>query len=264
MRIFNREFSGYALVGILAGVYLAFAMVTGFVTTGHNTAIASESAGEHAVAAEEQAAAAEHHAVEASKQAEALHEMEAEEHEGFGEGEPAEHGGHGGHGEHHGITHSQVMNFIWHCLNFSILAIVLVKYLRKPISDGLRGRTEQIQARFDELEAKRQEAEKKYAEYERKLSGLEDEAKRILTTFVEQGQSEKEKIITQAHEAAERIKAQAEFYVQQELAKARVALQKEMADSAVEAAEELIRKNLTEQDHHQLISEYLERVVQKN
>ncbi len=259
MRIFNREFSGYALVGILAGVYLAFAMVTGFVTTGHDTAIASESAGEHAVVAEEHVAAGGEH-----QAAEALHQIEAEEHEGFGEGEPAEHGGHGGHGEHHGLTHSQVMNFIWHCLNFSILAIVLVKYLRKPISDGLRGRTEQIQARFDELEAKRQEAEKKYAEYERKLSGLEDEAKRILTTFVEQGQSEKEKIITQAHEAAERIKAQAEFYVQQELAKARVALQKEMADSAVEAAEELIRKNLTEQDHHQLISEYLERVVQKN
>ena len=91
MRIFNREFSGYALVGILAGVYLAFAMVTGFVTTGHDTAIASESAGEHAVVAEEHVAAGGEH-----QAAEALHQIEAEEHEGFGEGEPAEHGGHGG------------------------------------------------------------------------------------------------------------------------------------------------------------------------
>ncbi len=254
MRIFNREISGYALAGILAGAYLAFAMVTGFVTTGHDTAIASEAASEHAVAAEHAAAGA----------VEAEHQLAEEAHEGFGEGAPEHEGGHGGHGEHHGLTHSQIMNFIWHCLNFSILVIVLVKYLRKPISDGLRGRTEQIQARFDELEEKRKEAEKKYADYERKLSGLEDEAKRILTTFVEQGQAEKEKIITLAHEAAERIKAQAEFYVQQELAKAKVALQKEMADSAVAAAEELIRKNLTEQDHHKLISEYLERVVQKN
>ncbi len=256
MRIFNRDVGGYTLFGILAGVYLVFAMVTGFVSTGHEGAIASESA-EHQVAVHQEAVH------QASGETQALHEMEAEEHEGFGEGEPAEHGGHG-HGEHHGLTHSQVMNFIWHCLNFSILALVLVKFLRKPIADGLRGRTEQIQAKFDALEDKRKDAEKKYADYERKLSGLEDEAKRILTTFVEQGQSEKEKIIAQAHEAAERVKAQAEFYVQQELAKARVALQKEMADSAVAAAEELIRKNLTEQDHHKLISEYLERVVQKN
>jgi hypothetical protein len=29
-------------------------------------------------------------------------------------------------------------------------------------------------------------------------------------------------------------------------------------------AEDLIRKNLNEEDHHRLISEYLERVVQKN
>ena len=169
-----------------------------------------------------------------------------------------------GHGEHHGLTHSQVMNFIWHCLNFSILAFLLVKFLRKPITGALKGRTESIRAAFEELEAKRADAERKYAEYESKLSTMDEQAERILKTFTEQGESEKEKIIAQAHEAAERIKAQAEFYVQQELAKAKTELQTEAADMAVKMAEELIRKNLNEEDHHRLISEYLERVVQKN
>ncbi len=248
MRIFGRKITGYAIAGVLAGAYLAFAMVTGFVATDHGNAIASESAG-HEMAVQ-------HEAVAGHAEA-AVHEEAAGAHEAAAEGEAA-------HGEHHGLTHRQVMNFIWHCLNFTLLVLILVKYLRKPIADAFKGRTEQIQAKFDELEAQRKEAEKKYADYERKLSGLEDEAKRILTTFVEQGQAQKEKIIAQAHEASERVKAQAEFYVQQELAKAKVALQKDMADSAVSAAEELIRKNLTEQDHHKLISEYLERVVQKN
>lgn len=188
-----------------------------------------------------------------------------------GEGhEVASHGeegaaGHGeGHGEHHGLTHSQVMNFIWHCLNFSILAFFLVKFLRKPIAGALKGRTESIRAAFEELEAKRTDAERKYAEYEGKLSTMDEQAERILKSFTEQGESEKEKIIAQAHEAAERIKAQAEFYVQQELAKAKTELQTEVADMAVKMAEDLIRKNLNEEDHHRLISEYLERVVQKN
>lgn len=173
--------------------------------------------------------------------------------------------GHGdGHGEHHGLSHSQVMNFIWHCLNFSILAFLLVKFLRKPIAGALKGRTESIRAGFEELEAKRADAERKYAEYETKLSTMDEQAERILKSFTEQGESEKEKIIAQAHEAAERIKAQAEFYVQQELAKAKTELQTEVADMAVKMAEDLIRKNLNEQDHHRLISEYLERVVQKN
>ncbi len=188
-----------------------------------------------------------------------------------GEGhEIASHGeegaaGHGeGHGEHHGLSHDKIMNFVWHCLNFSILAFFLVKFLRKPITGALKGRTESIRAAFEELEAKRADAERKYAEYETKLSTMDEQAERILKSFTEQGESEKEKIIAQAHEAAERIKAQAEFYVQQELAKAKTELQTEVADMAVKMAEDLIRKNLNEQDHHRLISEYLERVVQKN
>jgi len=168
------------------------------------------------------------------------------------------------HGEHHGLTHNQVMNFIWHCLNFAILAFILVKFLRKPIAGALKGRTESIRAAFEDLEAKRADAERKYAEHEAKLSNMDEQAERILKTFIEQGEAEKEKIITQAHEAAERIKAQAEFYVQQELAKAKTELQSEVADTAVKMAEDLIRKNLNEEDHHRLISEYLERVVQKN
>lgn len=194
------------------------------------------------------------------------HEMISHGEEGgavHGEGhEAAAHGE--GHGEHHGLTHSQVMNFIWHCLNFSILAFLLVKFLRKPIAGALKGRTESIRAGFEELEAKRADAERKYAEYESKLSTMDEQAGRILKSFTEQGEAEKEKIITQAHEAAERIKAQAEFYVRQELAKAKTELQTEVADMAVKMAEDLIRKNLNEEDHHRLISEYLERVVQKN
>ncbi|HID98326.1 MAG TPA: ATP synthase F0 subunit B, partial [Thermodesulfobacteriaceae bacterium] len=101
-------------------------------------------------------------------------------------------------------------------------------------------------------------------EYERKLSNLDAEADRILKVFTEQGIAEKEKIISQAHEAAERIKAQAELYVEQELAKARAELRAEAADLAVKMAEELIVKNVTDQDHQKLISENLERVVSKN
>ncbi|NDY42072.1 F0F1 ATP synthase subunit B [Dissulfurirhabdus thermomarina] len=173
------------------------------------------------------------------------------------------HGEAAGHGEgHHGVTHSQLMNFIWHCLNFAIMVVVLVHFLRKPITESLRGRREGIRQAFEDLEAKRVEAERQYAEYERRLANMEEEAARIRQAFVEQGQAEKEKIVAQAREAAERIRAQAEFYVQQELAKARQQLQAEVADMAVRMAEELVRKNLTPEDHRRLISDYLERVVQ--
>ncbi len=172
--------------------------------------------------------------------------------------------GEGHEGGHHSLTHVQVMNFIWHCLNFTLLVLILLKYLKKPIADSIKGRQESIAKAFEELEAKKKDAAARFKEYETKLSGMDEEAKQILENFVAQGQKERDAIIEQAKAAAERIKAQAEFYVQQELAKAKVELQKEVADAAVKMAEELIRKNLTEQDQSRLISEYLERVVHKN
>ena len=182
-----------------------------------------------------------------------------------GEAHGSASGGHEAGGEEeHGLTHSQVMNFIWHCLNFTILAIVLVKYLRKPITDALTGRRESIKTAFDDLETKRRDAERKYAEYEKRLAGMDAEAARISKSFLEQGEAEKAKIIAQANDAAERIKAQAELYVQQELSRAMVQLKKEVTEMAMKMAEDIIRKNISTQDHHRLISEYLERVVTKN
>ena len=166
--------------------------------------------------------------------------------------------------EAHGLSHTQKMNFLWHCLNFALLVIILVRFLKKPIRDALAGRIESIKNTFKDLDVKKKEAEKKYAEYERKLSTLEEEADRILQGFVEQGKAEKEKIIAQAQESAERIKAQAEMYVAQEVAKGKAQLQKEVADMSIKMAEDLVHKNLSEQDHYRLISEYLEKVVTKH
>ncbi len=229
----RRDFTGAAVVlAVVAALSFVLAL---------SVAVWAETGHEAPAAGHEAAAAAANHGSEAA----------------------AEHGA-GGHGGHHGITKTQMMNFIWHCLNFSLLAIVLFKLLRKPISGALQGRTESIRTELENLEKQKAEAQQKYAEYEKRLSNMEQEAEKILQTFIEQGKAEKEKIIAQAKEAAERIKGQAEFFVQQELAKAKVELTKTVADTAVKMAEDLIRKNLTEKDHHRLISEYLEKVVHKN
>ncbi len=179
-------------------------------------------------------------------------------------GGDAGHAEHGAEGVNHALTHSQIMNFIWHCLNFSILAFVLFKFLKKPITEGLSNRTQSIKNTFDELESKRVDAERKFKEYEDKLKDLDVEAQKIFKSFIEQGEAEKEKIIFQAKETAERIKSQADLYVQQEVSKARLSLQREVSELAVKMSEDIIKKNLTSDDHQRLITEYLAKVVTKN
>jgi len=235
-------------VGLIVGLFFVFGLCVwaAHVDVAHATTVAQ--------AQEVAAQKASSSSVAAKAEVKDPKEATASEHEASAEGE--EEGIH--------ITHAQVMDFIWRCLNFALLIVILVKFGKDPVKNFLQGRSESIKKEFDDLEEQRKEAERKYEEYRQKLADMDKEAEKILQAFIKQGEAEKEKIIAQAYETAERIKAQAKFYVQQELAKAREQLKAEVADMAVKLAEDIIRKNITEQDHHRLIAEYLERVVQKN
>jgi len=149
-------------------------------------------------------------------------------------------------------------------MNFTILAAVLFKVLKKPVSDLLSSRQASIKENFDELDAKKGEAEKKYAEYEKKLSTIEQEVKKVVQEYIEQGEAEKKRIIEEAQKAAELIKKQAHFAVDQEMKRAKVALSAEVAALSVKLAEDLIKKNLNESDHKKLIDEYIAKVVHTN
>ncbi len=207
----------------------------------------------------------------------AAHQVEKAAQEGAGVGhemaQEAEHGAaaveHAVHEAVHGehakvkphVTKSQLRNLLWWAVNFLALMIILVKFGRQPMIDMFRSRREAIENEYQELEEKRREAEARYQEYEKKLATLEEEAKKIVEAFIEQGEKEKERIIAEAKAAAERIKQQAEFYVQQELERAREELRKEVAELSVQMAEKIIREKITPEDHKRLVQEFIERVV---
>ncbi|MDP2798940.1 MAG: ATP synthase F0 subunit B, partial [Deltaproteobacteria bacterium] len=103
----------------------------------------------------------------------------------------------------HGYSSKLWWDLVWRAMNFTILAAVLFKILKKPIGNLLSGRQASIKDKFDELDVKKSEAEKRYAEYERKLSTIEQEAKKVIQEYIEQGEAEKRRIIEEAQKAAE-------------------------------------------------------------
>jgi len=169
-----------------------------------------------------------------------------------------------GHGEGHGYSSVLWWDLVWRTMNFTILAAVLFKVLKKPVSNLLSGRQASIKDNFDELDVKKSEAEKRYAEYERKLSTIEQEAKKVIQEYIEQGEAEKKRIIEDAEKTAESIKKQAQFAVEQEMKRAKLVLSAEAAELSVKLAEDLIKKNLNESDHKKLIDEYIAKVVHTN
>lgn len=161
---------------------------------------------------------------------------------------------------HGGIPSAKLWDLLWRTLNFAALAVILVKFLTKPIANALGGRRQAIRDQFEDLEARRNEAEQLYKQHEGKLAGLEQEVQQILAAAVAQGKQEQERIIAEANRAAEDIRRQAEMAVQHELAEARSKLREEVAEQASAMAEEIIRKNLQGADQAKLIEDYLSRV----
>lgn len=163
-------------------------------------------------------------------------------------------------GAHGSLSPEKLKDLGWRVMNFAALMIILVKFLKKPLADGLKNRKEGIRAEFEDLEARRGEAEREYKEYAGKLAGIDDELRDMVEKAVAQGQKEKERIIEEAERAADSIKRQAEMAIQNEVMEAKRRLKVEVTEQAAAMAEEIIKKNLQPTDQEKLVEDYLSKV----
>ncbi len=166
----------------------------------------------------------------------------------------SEGGGHGG-----GLNWT---DFAYRLVAFVLLVAILTKLLKKPISNFLTSRREEIQALLAELEAKRLEAEQRNSEYQAKLALLEEETKKIVADLIAEGEAERQKIIQSAQKQADYIKQQAQLAVEQEVKAASEELRAEISDLTVAAAEALVHKNLGPADQERLVRDFMTRVVE--
>lgn len=146
-------------------------------------------------------------------------------------------------------------------MNFAVLAAALFIVLRKPVAQALNGRIKDIQDQLDDLESKKKEAEKKLAEYNEKIASLDQEAEKIVTQYVKQGEDAKERILKEAEAAAEKLEEQARRTIENEFKNAKNKLQAEILEKALEKAEELVKSKITSDDQDRLVDEYLDKVV---
>jgi len=167
-------------------------------------------------------------------------------------------------GAHHGVTPSQIKNLIWWSVNFLVFCIILYKLLKKPIVNFFRERREKLVKEYEELLQKKKEAEARYLELQEKIKNLKEEAEAIYQNYVEQGKKEKERILEEARLQAERIKEQARLYIQHEMERAKDLLRRELAEEAVKLAEEILRKNITVEDHKRIFREVLEQIKRRS
>ncbi len=146
-------------------------------------------------------------------------------------------------------------------MNFVVLALALFFLLRKPASQALGARIKGIKDQLKELEERKKDAEKELAEYNEKLSLLDQEAGKIVQSYIKQGNEAKARILKEAKSAAQKLEEQAKRNIEHEFKRAKLELQEDILEKSLLKAEEIIKNKITAEDQNKQIDEYLEKVV---
>jgi F-type H+-transporting ATPase subunit b len=249
MREMKRTIGKSALVALI----LWFALAAGSVWASDH--------GDHAATGEGMPTADAHVVTEMHGGADAGHGVV----EGHGAGAEALHGeaAAGGHGNVHAtdsLSPAKLKDLGFRVMNFIVLLIILVKFGAKPIANALGARRKQVKEELEDLEAKKVDAEKAYKEFSAKLESVEKDVDSIVGKAVAQAEIEKVKILEAAEKSAEDIRRSAEMAIANEVTAAKRTLKVEVTEQAAVMAEELIVKNLTDDDQVKIIEDYLDKV----
>jgi F-type H+-transporting ATPase subunit b len=167
-----------------------------------------------------------------------------------------------GGGEHGGAHDSgRTLDLLYRFINFTLLVIILVVVVKKAKIGGFfSSRIEEIKNKFDGLNAEKNTSEGRFQELEKKLKEFEVKKQEIIEQFKADGAAEKEKIIAEAKERANQILIQADLTIEREIQGARDRLRQEVVEVAARKAQEIIEKQIKDDDQDHLVNEFIERV----
>ncbi len=149
---------------------------------------------------------------------------------------------------------SPLYDLLMKFINFGILAGILFYFLRKPATQGLADRTQNIRAELEEALRAQKAAEAKYEEVKRRVANLEEEIRRAHDEFQSEAARQRERIIDEARRAAESIRHQAEAAGTNELKRAIDELRAEAASLALQLAAERLAKAYTPEDQKKAVA----------
>ncbi|NOY87919.1 MAG: F0F1 ATP synthase subunit B [FCB group bacterium] len=147
---------------------------------------------------------------------------------------------------------------ITHIVGFLIVLWLLKKYAWGPLLAMMEERRNKIAGEFQKIEEGKADVAQLAADYDKKLKEIDLEKRAKLVEAVNEGKKVAEEIKTAAHEEAKKITAKAKAELVRDVAKAKVQLKSDMVAITIAAAEKIIKEELDDQKHHQLIGQFID------
>jgi F-type H+-transporting ATPase subunit b len=165
-------------------------------------------------------------------------------------------------GGHHAEVNLLDELFRW--VNFIILAAVMYMVLAKILPRVLGERRQKIQQAIEEAKASRAEAQRLLQENQRKTANLQQELTHIQQQAAQEREAMARRLEADAQQLAARIVAQARAEVERATERARLSLREEAASLTVQIAEEILRRELHDEDHQAIVRRYIARIGELN
>jgi len=163
-------------------------------------------------------------------------------------------------GGEEGVTGGQLKEFAWKLANTGILFYLLFRFAVKPLVKAIKNKKSEVKETLEQARTAKEKAEEKYNEYQNRIANLDEEIKIIVETLKDEGEIEKKKIIETANKLAEEIVANAKSFAEVEIKKAKIELKNEAILLSVKLAEEIVKREIKEDDHERIVKEYIEKL----
>jgi F-type H+-transporting ATPase subunit b len=165
-------------------------------------------------------------------------------------------------GEEHAAAFLGIPMVVWQVANLVLFLAVLVYFVARPMSAAFRKRQDEIEERRRQAEKQRSDVERLSADIRERTAKLEREIEEIRKAGVVEGQQARAELAARADEEAARAGREAQEEIARRLAEAKAELRRTAAGLTARKAEEILGREITEDDRRRMVDDSVEQLRQ--
>ncbi len=154
--------------------------------------------------------------------------------------------------------------YIYRIINFIILVFLLIKFLKKPLTEFLERRHNQVKEELRKAQELSAAAESAYREAQQRLANMDREVHAIREQMLRDVEQEKNRLLEEAKKKATIMRTQAEQELREEIEQMKKKIREDISLKALTLAEDLVKRSITEEDQKRLVDLYVQQVGGKN
>lgn len=145
-------------------------------------------------------------------------------------------------------------------VNFVIIAVIVVYFLRKPVRDMFANRTAEIAKAIQDAKEARERAVAALTDMEKKLKDFEAETGKLVAEAAARGEKDRQALVEEGKKMAQDVQVQVRQGIDIEVQKAKATLAAEASNLSLDLAEGRIKEKINDQDHERIVKEYIAKV----